>query len=262
MKTCSIDGCGKKHKGHGYCDMHYQRWKKYGDPLFTPYITGCSVDDCDRKHYGKGMCHLHWERVRLHGSTDLPEREKGCIAVDCERERYGHGYCQKHWQRWRKYGDPNGRAQREAPVERFRRNVRPDGDCLIWTGYLNPSGYGQMSVDGRLVSVHRFSYEQESGAIPAGMFIDHACGNRACCLPAHLRLATPEENTWNLPASGRSNATGFRGVYLDKRRGTYYAQVTKRGEVVTLGPYLSVVDADSAARAKRVELFGEFAGRA
>lgn len=25
--------CGKPMKGYGYCNMHYIRWKKYGDPL-------------------------------------------------------------------------------------------------------------------------------------------------------------------------------------------------------------------------------------
>lgn len=30
--VCKI--CGKTAKGHGYCNMHYIRFKKYGDPLF------------------------------------------------------------------------------------------------------------------------------------------------------------------------------------------------------------------------------------
>lgn len=30
-KACTI--CGKPQKGLGYCDKHYQRFKKYGDPL-------------------------------------------------------------------------------------------------------------------------------------------------------------------------------------------------------------------------------------
>lgn len=30
-KTCSI--CGKKAKGYGYCNKHYIRFKKYGNPL-------------------------------------------------------------------------------------------------------------------------------------------------------------------------------------------------------------------------------------
>lgn len=29
--------CGDKHKGHGYCDKHYQRFKRHGDPLYTTY---------------------------------------------------------------------------------------------------------------------------------------------------------------------------------------------------------------------------------
>ena len=32
-QSCKV--CGKPAKGHGLCLMHYQRWKKYGDPLFT-----------------------------------------------------------------------------------------------------------------------------------------------------------------------------------------------------------------------------------
>jgi hypothetical protein len=30
---CVIEGCGRVINGHGYCDKHYQRWVKYGDPL-------------------------------------------------------------------------------------------------------------------------------------------------------------------------------------------------------------------------------------
>ncbi|MDB4301961.1 AP2 domain-containing protein [bacterium] len=33
MRICDVEGCDKKHKGHGYCDQHYQMFKKTGDPL-------------------------------------------------------------------------------------------------------------------------------------------------------------------------------------------------------------------------------------
>ena len=31
--TCSVEGCPNPFKGKGYCNLHYQRLRKYGDPL-------------------------------------------------------------------------------------------------------------------------------------------------------------------------------------------------------------------------------------
>lgn len=36
-KKCSI--CGEKVKGYGYCDKHYQRFKKYGNPMVVKRVT-------------------------------------------------------------------------------------------------------------------------------------------------------------------------------------------------------------------------------
>ena len=35
MRICSIEGCGSVHEAKGYCSKHWQRFKKFGDPLFT-----------------------------------------------------------------------------------------------------------------------------------------------------------------------------------------------------------------------------------
>lgn len=37
---CSIKGCPKPHKGHGYCEDHLRKWKRRGDPL-AGKITHC-----------------------------------------------------------------------------------------------------------------------------------------------------------------------------------------------------------------------------
>lgn len=33
MKLCSVDDCGRPHKGHGYCGKHWQNWRKTGSPF-------------------------------------------------------------------------------------------------------------------------------------------------------------------------------------------------------------------------------------
>ena len=33
MTGCSVDGCDRSHFGHGFCNAHYGRWRRHGDPL-------------------------------------------------------------------------------------------------------------------------------------------------------------------------------------------------------------------------------------
>lgn len=80
---------------------------------------------------------------------------------------------------------------------RFWAKVESDtnGDCWLWLGHRTDKGYGRMSVDGRLVRVHRLAYEHFVGPIPNGLQIDHLCRNRACVKPSHLEPVTNRENT-------------------------------------------------------------------
>lgn len=33
QRQCTVDGCNRKIKGHGFCTLHYQRWRHNGSPL-------------------------------------------------------------------------------------------------------------------------------------------------------------------------------------------------------------------------------------
>jgi hypothetical protein len=35
QRTCSVDGCERPHEAKSFCEMHYDRWRKWGDPLRT-----------------------------------------------------------------------------------------------------------------------------------------------------------------------------------------------------------------------------------
>lgn len=44
MKTCTIDGCERKHNARGWCTTHYERWRAHGDPLAGRETRTCYVD--------------------------------------------------------------------------------------------------------------------------------------------------------------------------------------------------------------------------
>lgn len=58
-RTCTLDDCDLPHVARGYCNGHYQRWYKYGDPLavgrgpqqtasdrFWSRVVGGDMDSC------------------------------------------------------------------------------------------------------------------------------------------------------------------------------------------------------------------------
>lgn len=74
MRLCQIEGCGKRHKAHGWCESHHRRWKKFGDPLKgrpaqRKYPSGvtCEIEGCNRLPVGRGLCGKHYQTWHSHG---------------------------------------------------------------------------------------------------------------------------------------------------------------------------------------------------
>ncbi len=78
-RTCSIDGCGRKHYGRDFCHMHYKRWERWGDPMVVAQIKN---DDHAR----------FWSKVAVTPSCWL-------WTPRLDRDGYGHIQIGQHMKR-------------------------------------------------------------------------------------------------------------------------------------------------------------------
>lgn len=75
-----------------------------------------------------------------------------------------------------------------------RLSVGP-GECWIWTGKINGSGYGEVVLRTKYAGqAHRLMYERMIAPIPEGLVLDHLCRVRSCVNPWHLEPVCQRTN--------------------------------------------------------------------
>ncbi len=118
MKLCSVEGCTNKHSGHGYCDKHLRRFKKYGTPtpegIKFPASRGEFLSDgvtktCSSCQINKPVAEFGKQSVRPDGL------EVACKA--CMKERAA-----------KRYEDPKTRKRILDATARWRER-NPDADA-------------------------------------------------------------------------------------------------------------------------------------
>jgi hypothetical protein len=97
--------------------------------------------------------------------------------------------------------------KRKSDLSDFLKKVDKTDTCWIWTGSKKTKGYGQFGVNYRVVTTHRYAYENFIGKIPAGMVVMHTCDNPPCVNPDHLILGTIADNNADRDIKGRGNAS-------------------------------------------------------
>jgi hypothetical protein len=87
-------------------------------------------------------------------------------------------------------------APRKIPLEeRFAKwTKRTETGCWIWTGKVDPQGYGQMKYEGRWRKSATVAYEWKKGLVPKGLEVSHLCLTALCVNPDHLIAETHSEN--------------------------------------------------------------------
>lgn len=78
---CEITGCAGRVEARGWCSLHYQRWKRHGDPnggrhykkrAAKPAVP-CSVDGCPQFARTRGFCGTHYARWQKSGDPGTAE---------------------------------------------------------------------------------------------------------------------------------------------------------------------------------------------
>lgn len=84
---------------------------------YTRNMRTCEVEGCGRKHAAKGLCLMHYKRMRSRGTTDEFVHPPKPPCHHCEREAVARGLCPRHWKQWRLTGDPlHADKRREGPT--------------------------------------------------------------------------------------------------------------------------------------------------
>jgi len=86
-----------------------------------------------------------------------------------------------------------GRNEQALDKIRKRCEVTQNG-CWEYPS-LSVKGYGALSVNGKQRIAHRLTASLTKPEFTRHMQVHHACANRACCNPEHLRIVTAHENT-------------------------------------------------------------------
>jgi hypothetical protein len=119
------------------------------------------------------------------------------------------------------------------------------------------SDYWAIHLDGRMYRAHQLAWLYMKGEWGKPL-IDHRDGNPLNNRWRNLRLASHTNNAADRPRL-RSNTSGFKGVTFDRRRGNWFAQISKQGRRYSIGRYATAQAAHEAYVMAARLLFGEFA---
>ena len=234
--------------------------------------TICGSPVCDLPAAVRGYCTGHYQRSRRGADINTPVRytppkppkpERTCTVADCDRKVSRRDYCDQHYRRFRKYGEPTAGYIRKcsSPEEAIRTYVQQVGDCIEWTGYRDPNGYGHImamrpETDKKTSWLtHRYAWTLANGPIPDGIELDHECHNPACLNLDHLRLATRKQNAENRSGAQANSTSGVRGVHWDSRRKAWRARVKHSGKTYCVGQFSTIEEAERAVIELRNSLF-------
>ena len=92
-----------------------------------------------------------------------------------------------------------------------------------------------------------------------GQVVDHINHNTLDNRKENLRLCTQSENLKNSSRHKDNASSKYKGVYLDKKSGSFYSRISFNYKRINLGSFKTEVDAAEAYNIASLKYYGEFA---
>jgi hypothetical protein len=124
------------------------------------------------------------------------------------------------------------RARFWSKVNRQSGHFWNGSECWEWTASTDRTGYGHLSVAGKLRQAHRISFVLAHGPIPDELKILHHCDNRLCVRDEHLFGGDQHSNMADAAQKGR-----LRGFVLRCGEAQHAAALTDEIVRTILGEY-------------------------
>ncbi len=91
--SCSITDCGTRPYAKGWCEKHYTRWWRHGDPQKQVHVANgeykgtCSMAECVNERICKGLCAGCYDRERYKQNGYRSSREVRRAGEQLRRAR-------------------------------------------------------------------------------------------------------------------------------------------------------------------------------
>lgn len=285
-----------KFKNNCYCERHYYQLKKFGKIISVSNlrkkldIHKCCAPGCDRTDdkwtlVRKGdfvYCEKHYSQLKRHGDFIVLKNSKcrnvgSCVVCG---ESFGRMtktdiglMCGRHYAYYKKNGNIDYKDRKS-----FNKTIdNNDGTSYIvlYNGKGKASGKVVLvdTDDVEMLSKHKWSfsigYAVSSDNIrmhrlimgvdrESEMVVDHIDGDKLNNRRTNLRICTPQQNSWHKTKLPSNNSSGFIGVYYNRRKSKWSAEIVVNGVKHFLGNFCRKEDAIMARCDAENVYFGEY----
>lgn len=156
MDSCRIEGCNKsvRVQSRQLCSMHYDRWRKTGDP--------------------EGILPGRW----------VGYEKPRCKADDCAKTAWSLGYCRTHHLRFKKYGNPHAGIWHKRKKGEGKKWHESKNGYILRIDHNSPHS----GSNGHVYQHRQVMAEMLGRPLRKGENVHHRNGNRKDNRPENLEL--------------------------------------------------------------------------